>query len=100
MVVPDARSPRVGKGRLAQRTRRLATRLEPLVDAGRVELVLTRDAGELRQRAGGGFDNGVADGALLDTYRATRVLGAGRPSSLAGARRAPPRLQTRDRRSP
>ena len=54
------------EGALAQRAVGLLARVEPLVQAGRVELVVARAALELGQRARGGVDDRVADRALLD----------------------------------
>ena len=54
------------EGALAERAVGLLARVEPLVQAGRVELVVARAALELGQRARGGVDDRVADGALLD----------------------------------
>ena len=52
---------------MAQRAVGLLARVEPLVQAGRVELVVTGAALELGQCARCRVDDGVADGALLDT---------------------------------
>ena len=54
------------EGALAERAVGLLARVEPLIQAGRVELVVARAALELGQRARGGVDDRVADGALLD----------------------------------
>ena len=52
---------------MAQRAVGLLARVEPLVQAGRVELVVAGAALELGQRTRRRVDDGVADGALLDT---------------------------------
>ena len=54
------------EGSLAQGAVALLRLIEPLVQAGRVELVVARAALELGQRARGGVDDRVADRALLD----------------------------------
>ena len=51
---------------MAQRAVGLLARVEPLVQAGRVELVVAGAALELGQRARRRVDDGIADRALLD----------------------------------
>jgi len=60
------------EGLLAQDALRLPAGVEPLVEAGRVELVLARGAAQRGQRQRLGVQDRVADGARLHSCDASR----------------------------